>query len=499
MDLEYIIVQAGGKGTRLERYTKNKPKALVPVNNRPMLFHLFEKYPQKKFIVVGDYKFDVLQKYLKTFAKIDYVLIDSNGKTGTCSGLKEAISIVPDGCPFMLIWCDLVLPGDFELPAVLDNYVGISKDFKCRWSYVNGEFVEEPSYEHGVAGFFIFKNSEHLAHLPESGEFVRWLKENSMAFSELSLYRTKEYGVLKEYEALVGGRCRPFNRLIIDGDTLIKEGIDEQGKLLAIREKAWYSAVINKGFSNIPHIYSIDPLKMERIDGKNVFEYQFSHEEKKTILLKMLECLKQVQSLGTVPSDIESFKQAYIGKTFERLEKIRDLVPFANDPIITVNNRKCRNIFFLRDDLERKILEFFPAEFKFIHGDCTFSNILLRNGKDPVIIDPRGYFGHIELYGDEAYDWAKLYYSVVGNYDRFNLRRFLLSINEHDVDLQIESNDWEDMEKEFFSLLSDTITPEQIKLIHAIIWLSLTTYAWEDYDSICGAFYNGLYHLEEVL
>ena len=41
--------------------------------------------------------------------------------------------------------------------------------------------------------------------------------------------------------------------------------------------------------------------------------------------------------------------------------------------------------------------------------------------------------------------------------------------------------------------------PEQIKLLHAIIWLSLTTYAWQDYDSICGAFYNGLYYMEEAL
>ena len=64
---------------------------------------------------------------------------------------------------------------------------------------------------------------------------------------------------------------------------------------------------------------------------------------------------------------------------------------------------------------------------------------------------------------------------------------------------RIASNGWEDMEERFFELLKDEISERQIKLIHAIIWLSLTTYAWEDYDSICGAFYNGLYYLEEVL
>lgn len=38
-----------------------------------------------------------------------------------------------------------------------------------------------------------------------------------------------------------------------------------------------------------------------------------------------------------------------------------------------------------------------------------------------------------------------------------------------------------------------------MKVLLAIIWFSLTTYAWEDYDSICGAFYNGLWYLEDAL
>lgn len=36
--VEYIIVQARGKGTRLGHLTQNKPKALLPVENLPMLF-----------------------------------------------------------------------------------------------------------------------------------------------------------------------------------------------------------------------------------------------------------------------------------------------------------------------------------------------------------------------------------------------------------------------------------------------------------------------------
>ena len=65
--------------------------------------------------------------------------------------------------------------------------------------------------------------------------------------------------------------------------------------------------------------------------------------------------------------------------------------------------------------------------------------------------------------------------------------------------LNIRSGHWEDMEETYFELLSGEVCKEQIRLFHALIWLSLTTYAWEDYDSICGAFYNGLYYLEDLL
>ena len=84
---------------------------------------------------------------------------------------------------------------------------------------------------------------------------------------------------------------------------------------------------------------------------------------------------------------------------------------------------------------------------------------------NPVFIDPRGYFGHTELYGDPNYDWAKLYYSVVGNYDRFNLKKFRLSVNEHNVELDIQSNGWEHLEDYFFELIGDDVNHDYIKLI----------------------------------
>ena len=507
MDVKHIIVQAGGKGTRMEHLTHNKPKALIPIDNLPMLFHLFRKYPEKKFYIIGDYKYEVLERYLTAFADADYTMIDARGKKGTCAGIGDAMSSIATGEPFMITWCDLILPQEYDIPTEDGNYIGISKDFKCRWSYMDGVFEESPSFDHGVAGHFIFRDKAEIEDVPEEGEFVRWLSEAGISgrkgrdsiFRELSLYHTKEYGLISEYPEQKGGRCRPFNRIRIEDDRIIKEGIDDQGRALAVRERAWYEKVRNEGITNIPRIYETEPLIMERIDGKNIFEYDLSVEEKKKVLEQLTGCLQMIHDMDGCAASESSYMEAYIGKTFDRLKKVKGLVPFAGREYVVINDMKCRNVFFCKEWLADEVMKFMPLEFRFLHGDCTFSNMMLRSDGTPVMIDPRGYFGTTELYGDPAYDWVKLYYSIVGNYDQFNLRRFRLDIRDDDVGLEIDSNGWEDMEGYFFELLEGEVTRYQMKLLHAIIYLSLTTYAWEDYDSICGAFYKGLLLLQEAM
>lgn len=496
MNIDYIVVQAGGKGTRLKYLTKNKPKALVPVENLPMLFHLFRKYPDKKYVIIADYHREVLREYLASFAKVKYQVVDAEG-TGTCSGVRQAIQLLPDKVPFMLVWSDLILPQDFVLPEEKKDYIGISQTFPCRWSYQNGKLVEEKSTEKGVAGFFLFTEKAKMKDVPASGELVRWMQEKNFAFEEVGLAGTREFGLLEEYNKLAQEKCRPFNKMTFDGDVVIKEGIDEQGRKLAVRECAWYEAARGKNITILPKVYGTNPLRMERIKGKNIYECQLVYEQKREILQKLVDALQKLHEAEQIPADTFSIKEAYYNKTMQRLNSIRDLVPFADRKVITINGKQCRNVYFYKKELEKALERLRCDSFCLIHGDCTFSNMMLREDGTPVLIDPRGYFGHTEIYGDPMYDWAKLYYSLVGNYDRFNLKDFCLHIGEEEVTLQIASNQWEDMDEDFFRMTG--VDRSEIKLLHAVIWLSLTTYAWQDYDSICGAFYNGLYYLEDVL
>ena len=86
-----------------------------------MIFHLFRKFPDKHFIIIGDYKYDVLERYLKAFADVNWKIIDARGKDGTCAGLADALAFIPEDTSFMLTWCDLILPENYSLPEKENN------------------------------------------------------------------------------------------------------------------------------------------------------------------------------------------------------------------------------------------------------------------------------------------------------------------------------------------------------------------------------------------
>ena len=501
-NMQYIIIQAGGRGSRLETLTTNKPKALVPVDNKPMIFHLFEKYPSAKFFIIADYRKEAFRNYLKAFAKVDYELIEAQGK-GTCSGLQQCLNRLPDDTPFMLIWCDLILSSIVGMPTeVQSNYLGISKDFPCRWSHYNGELREEASSENGVAGMFIFKDKKQIEDVPAQGEFVRYLSGKKFSFERLSMHGGLEIGTMLSYfqNELNKPKCRPFNRMEFKGDIVLKYPINAQGERLAALEVAWYKKAAELGYRNMPRLYGYDPLVMEKVRGENVFAYAFLTKGfKRALLQKIVDALRELHALTpTIPAVASDCEENYITKTFERLSLVRELVPFADRPYVTINGQRCTNIFSIRERIIEEMRAMYPSEFHFIHGDCTFHNMMIETeGVRPILIDPRGYFGKTQFYGDVDYDWAKLYYSVVGDYDQFNRKNFSLEIREEDVELEIMSNNWKSLEEDFFELSG--ADRRKVKLLHAIIWLSLTTYAWEDYDAICGAFYKGLLELQNYL
>lgn len=501
--LEYIIIQAGGKGTRMGHLCINKPKALISINGQPLIIRIMKQYPEATFLIIADYKKEVLKKYLSVYSSSKYEVIETD-EQGTCAGISQAISRIPAGKPLAIFWCDLFFENEIIPPSLklyANNYIGISKSFPCRWKFEDGQLAEEKSHTCGVAGVYIFKNKAELGKIPANGEFCRFLKKMLIEFVPYYLSGVHEVGTLDAYKSITKEYpvSRPFNEILIKDNVVIKYPRDKQGESLAAYEQAWYGKAKINNWDFIPQIFSANPLKLERIYGETVFNTPVDKETRKTVLTELIEYLNTIHSSFPIQQGdfYENNYEAIVGKTKGRLDSVASIIPYLEKDYIIVNGKSCINFYKRWNWVEEKLAEFFSDEYCFIHGDCTFSNTLYdEETKQLYLIDPRGYFGKVQYYGDIDYDWAKLYYSLVGNYDKFNAKEFRLYLDNDEVSIAVDSNGWEDLASEFYK--KTKCNPIKIEAFHAIMWLSLSSYVWDDYDSICGAFFKGIYYMQHV-
>ena len=70
MDMPEVIILCGGKGTRLSEETQTKPKPMVEIGTRPILWHIMKTYANygfNKFILALGYKGDYIKRYFYDF------------------------------------------------------------------------------------------------------------------------------------------------------------------------------------------------------------------------------------------------------------------------------------------------------------------------------------------------------------------------------------------------------------------------------------------------
>ena len=496
-----IIVQAGGRGSRLRHHTWNKPKCLVSVHGKPILFHLFDRFPDAQFYVIGDYAFEQLEKYLLINPPLPDVRLIKAEKHGTCSGISDALSLVKKDKSLLLLWSDLIVG---ELPESKEEGIPIiytTDAFTCRWSLSeNGQLVEVASHERGIPGLFYFPKASLMPDPPEEGEFVKWFAANSTTFSSVCASDLKELGDFGDIEIAneASGFSRFFNEVVVSESTVSKRAIDANYSELIRRETSWYKEAARLGFRRIPRVISDQPFIMERIIGNHLFQIKdFSLREQRAVFAEYIDALVSLHDKMSIEARSEEVVDVYQVKTLQRVNSVSAVIPGFKKPFVTVNGRKCRNLFSDRhaDIIDLLMPRLQPERVHPIHGDPTFSNTLVDQNLRTWFIDPRGYFSKPGIMGDAWYDFAKLYYSAIGGYDAFNRRKFKLHIDEDTVEVLVEEPPYalaaNSVFKNYFGA-----EVARIETLHGLIWLSLSGYVKDDIDSIIGAFYLGLYWLE---
>ena len=68
-----VIILCGGKGTRLSEETVNKPKPMVEIGSKPILWHIMKIYSHygfNRFILALGYKGELIKQYFYNYKVI---------------------------------------------------------------------------------------------------------------------------------------------------------------------------------------------------------------------------------------------------------------------------------------------------------------------------------------------------------------------------------------------------------------------------------------------
>lgn len=126
---EWVIIMAGGLGTRLEELTRDVPKPMLKVGPRPLLETIIRSLSKQGFFnifLAVNYKSEVIEDYFGNGAKfgvcINYIREDIR------LGTAGALSLLPD-CPtanVLVTNADLLMTIDFC--ALLDCHIALKSD-----------------------------------------------------------------------------------------------------------------------------------------------------------------------------------------------------------------------------------------------------------------------------------------------------------------------------------------------------------------------------------
>ncbi|MCR6572386.1 nucleotidyltransferase family protein [Campylobacter insulaenigrae] len=138
-----VILMAGGLGTRLKELTKNTPKPMLKVGNKPILESIITKFKEQNFenfIFCVNYKKQVIEKYFKNGDKFDVNIkyIKEKKRLGTAGALSLIKDEFKDS--FIVMNADILTELDFN------KLLKAHKKSKALMSVCLREFIYQNPY-----------------------------------------------------------------------------------------------------------------------------------------------------------------------------------------------------------------------------------------------------------------------------------------------------------------------------------------------------------------
>jgi glucose-1-phosphate cytidylyltransferase len=104
-----VVILCGGLGTRIYEETQDKPKPMVEIGNKPILWHIMKIYAQynfKNFILCLGYKGQIIKNYFLTYSALssDFTINIGKGNVNLRSNCSESdwnVTLVDTGLEAM--------------------------------------------------------------------------------------------------------------------------------------------------------------------------------------------------------------------------------------------------------------------------------------------------------------------------------------------------------------------------------------------------------------
>lgn len=111
-----VVINAGGKGTRLDPFTRVLPKPLIPIGELPIIEHImqqFKRYSCNDYHIIVNYKKQLIKAYFtESENKYDITFYDEEKPLGTGGGLSLLKGKINE--TFFFTNCDVLLRSDYE-------------------------------------------------------------------------------------------------------------------------------------------------------------------------------------------------------------------------------------------------------------------------------------------------------------------------------------------------------------------------------------------------
>jgi NDP-sugar pyrophosphorylase family protein len=113
-----VVIMAGGRGVRLEPFTKILPKPLIPVEDKPLVQNIMDRFHEvgcTRFYMTVNYKAQMIRSYFEgdeTRGKYDIRYVHEKEETGTAGSLALLAPKLKGD--YFLTNCDVLIKSDYS-------------------------------------------------------------------------------------------------------------------------------------------------------------------------------------------------------------------------------------------------------------------------------------------------------------------------------------------------------------------------------------------------